>query len=118
MPELVLNQKQVGAGTRRSRTRSQAERPSSGWDESRPFTTIRLRCGSGMRCRLLDLPAPDQQPKHKDQFPEERDEEESKMGVWIKVWLQAIDHPAQSIDYQQNPDYPWDVAGPVNQVAQ
>ena len=58
-------------------------------------------------CRLLDLPAPDQEPKHEDQLPEKRDKDESKMGVRIRVWPQAIDHPAQSIDCQQNPDYSW-----------
>jgi hypothetical protein len=73
---------------------------------------------SRRRCGLLDLPAPDQKPKHEDQFPEERDKDESKMGVRIKVWTQAIDHPAPSIDYQQNPDYFGDVPRPANQVAQ
>jgi hypothetical protein len=70
------------------------------------------------RRRLLDLPAPDQEPEHEEQFAEEGDKEESKMAVWVEVWLQAIDQPAQSIDYQQNPDDPGDVARAVDQVAE
>ena len=53
--------------------------------------------GSRMRCRLLNLPAPNQEPKHEEQFPEERDKSESKIGIRKKVWPQAIDHPAESI---------------------
>ena len=31
--------------------------------------------------RLLNLPTPDQQPGHEDNFPKERDEKESKIGL-------------------------------------
>lgn len=54
---------------------------------------------SRMRCRFLDLPTPDQEPKHEEQFPEEGDKEESKMNVRKKIRPQAIDHPTQSINY-------------------
>jgi hypothetical protein len=64
------------------------------------INNVGLRWGSRMRRRLPDLPASDQQPKHEDQLPKERDKEESNMGVRIKVWLKAIDYPTQSIDYQ------------------
>ena len=74
--------------------------------------------GSRSSVGWLDLPAPDQAPKHEDQLPEKRDEDESKMGVRIRVWPQAIDHPAQSIDCHQNPDYSREVARPVSQGAQ
>ncbi len=40
------------------------------------------------------------------------------MGPRIKVWPQAIDHPARSIDCQQDPENPRDVARSVNQAAQ
>src|SRR4029077_9098298 len=69
-------------------------------------------------CPLPDLRTPDREPKHEDQLPEKRDKDESKMSVRIRVWPQFIDHSPQSIDCQQNPDYPGEVARPVNQVAQ
>ncbi len=71
-----------------------------------------------LRCRPLGLPAPDYEPHGKDQLHERHWKEESKMCVWVEVWLQRIDHPAQSVDYEQNPDNLGDVARPVNQKAQ
>ena len=40
------------------------------------------------------------------------------MRVRKQVWPHAIEQPAQSINYQENPDDPGDVARPVDQVAQ
>jgi hypothetical protein len=52
-----------------------------------------------MRRRILDLPTPDQKPKHKVQLSEPRDSDEAKMDVQIKVSLQPIDRLAQSMSY-------------------
>src|SRR5580692_6215660 len=68
--------------------------------------------------RLVNLPAADQEPKHEEQLSEKGDKEESEMGIGIEVGLQAIDYPAQSIDYQENADDPGNVARTVDQVAQ
>jgi len=40
------------------------------------------------------------------------------MRLRIQIRLQAIGHPAESINDQQNPDDPVDIAGTTNQVAQ
>src|ERR1700733_6196139 len=69
-------------------------------------------------CLLLDLPAPDPDPKDEEAFAEGREESEVKVGIRMNVWPQASNHPAQSSDEQRNPQYPRDVAGPVDQVAQ
>jgi hypothetical protein len=68
--------------------------------------------------RLLDLPAPDPEPKNEEHFAEGRDESEIKIGIRKNVGPEARNHPAQSSDEQHNPQYPRDVAGPVDQVAQ
>jgi hypothetical protein len=67
---------------------------------------------------LFDPPAHDQQPEHKHQLPEERDKEESKMRFRVQIGLQAIGHPAESINDQQYSDDPVYVAGATNQVTQ
>ncbi len=65
--------------------------------------SLRLRC-------LRDAPTPDEQPQHEDEFAEERDEHESRVGVGIEVWLHAIADPAQSVDDQDHAEPPRDVA--------
>src|SRR5580693_3965168 len=67
--------------------------------------------------RLRQLPAPHQKPKHKDQFGKVGDKEEFQMRSWEEVWLEIVDDPCRSIDYQQYANDLRDVAGPVNQVA-
>lgn len=44
--------------------------------------------------------------------------EEAKMRFRVQIRLQAIGHPAESVNDEQNPDYPVDISRSANQVAQ
>jgi hypothetical protein len=68
--------------------------------------------GTILRWRLLELPAPDHEPNRKDQLHEGQWKKESEC-VRVKVGLQRIDHPAQSVKYEQNPDDLGEVARPI-----